>query len=157
NCNTTSNGIICSLGSLANGASATITLATRANAAGTFVATATVAGNEAETDPADNQARQTTSVIVPGFEATNLATITIADRSATGPGKATPYPSTIVVSGLTGTVYKVTATLNNLSHGAAADLDVLLVGPKGQSVLLMSDAAAGFVVSGVSLTFDDDA
>src|SRR5262249_3860169 len=53
NCNTTSNGIICSLGSLANGASATITLATRANAAGTFVATATVAGNEAETDPAD--------------------------------------------------------------------------------------------------------
>ena len=72
-------------------------------------------------------------------------------------GKATPYPSTINVSGLSGKVTKVTATLNTLSHQYADDVDVLLVGPGGQNVLLMADAGGGANLSNVTLTFDDDA
>jgi subtilisin-like proprotein convertase family protein len=49
-------------------------------------------------------------------------------------GPANPYPSTISVSGLTGTIVDVNVTLNNLSHTCTGDIDVLLVGPGGQKV-----------------------
>jgi len=156
-CNNAGGRVICALGSLENGGSATVNLTLRADVAGTFVANAAVTGNEAEADSPDNTGFQTTSVIVPPVAFSNVTAIPIADATAAGPGVGNPYPSTIVVSGLTGLVYKVTATLNNLSHSFAGDLDILLVGPSGQAVLLMSDAAAGFVVNGVTLTFDDAA
>lgn len=72
-------------------------------------------------------------------------------------GPASPYPSPINVSGLNGTIAKVTATLNNMSHTFPGDLDILLVGPQGQNVMLMSDAGGLFDIVGVTLTFDDDA
>jgi hypothetical protein len=72
-------------------------------------------------------------------------------------GSGTPYPSSINVTGLTGTVLKVTATLTGYSHGFSDDVDVLLVGPAGQKVLLMSDAGGGGAPSNISLTFDDAA
>ncbi len=72
-------------------------------------------------------------------------------------GPATPYPSNIVVAGIPGTIIKVTATLNNMSHTFPADLDILLVGPLGQNVMLMSDAGGSTDIVGVTLTFDDDA
>jgi len=50
-------------------------------------------------------------------------------------GSATPYPSNILVSGLTGTITKVTVTLSGFSHTAPDDVDVLLVGPAGKSLL----------------------
>src|SRR5205823_7554770 len=58
---------------------------------------------------------------------TNPAAITIPS----GPGAASPYPSTINVSGFTGSVVKVTVTLNNISHTFPDDVDILLVGPTG--------------------------
>lgn len=54
-------------------------------------------------------------------------------------GPAAPYPSTIAVSGLTGPITKVTATLNGLTHTCNSDLVVLLVGPQGQSLILMAN------------------
>jgi len=73
-------------------------------------------------------------------------------------GAATIYPSTTVVSGLAGSVSKVTATIGQLTHSFPEDIDMLLVGPAGQKVLLMSDAGAGNAISsGVTLTFDDSA
>ncbi len=72
-------------------------------------------------------------------------------------GPATNYPSTIVVSGVSGAAAKVTVTLNQLSHTFPEDVDVLLVGPAGQKVLLMADAGAAFAVNGVTLAFDDSA
>jgi hypothetical protein len=66
-----------------------------------------------------------------------------------------PYPSSNVVSGVTGLVTSVSVTLVNLTHPAPDDLDVLLVGPGGQTVVLMSDAGGSNAVSGVSLTFAD--
>ncbi|UUY05902.1 hypothetical protein LRS13_10415 [Svornostia abyssi] len=63
------------------------------------------------------------------------------DVPATGnSGKAGLYPSPIAVSGLQGTVTKVTARLNGVHHRFANDLQVMLVGPGGQSTVLMASA-----------------
>jgi uncharacterized repeat protein (TIGR01451 family) len=103
--------------------------------------------------------------------AQNLGTVTFAfavstSRSFTNnnviiinsQGAATIYPSTTVVSGLAGSISKVTAKIGQLTHSFPEDIDMLLVGPSGQKVLLMSDAGAGNAINtGVSLTFDDSA
>jgi uncharacterized repeat protein (TIGR01451 family) len=81
----------------------------------------------------------------------NTAAITIRDNT-----NALPYPSIINVSGLSGTVGKVTATLSNLNHTFPQDIDALLVGPSGQASILMSGAGAP-PVSGADVTFDDSA
>lgn len=70
---------------------------------------------------------------------------------------ASPYPSNITVSGLSDLVDTVTVTLNNLSHMHPADIDILLVGPEGQTLFLMGDTGSGFDISNVTLTFDDAA
>lgn len=72
-------------------------------------------------------------------------------------GAATPYPSTINVAGITGTVTKVTARLNGISHTFPGDIDVLLAGPAGQRILLLSDIGSGTDIVNVNLTFDDTA
>ncbi|WP_137791445.1 proprotein convertase P-domain-containing protein [Bacillus sp. E(2018)] len=77
----------------------------------------------------------------------NPNVITIPDS-----GAATPYPSTINVAGLSGTVANVTVTLRNLTHSYLADLQILLVGPQGQNVILMS-TVGGFNPGVVNATY----
>ncbi len=79
-------------------------------------------------------------------------------------GSASPYPSPITVSGRTGTISDVNVDLRGLSHTFPDDVAVLLVGPGGQRVVLMSDAGGGDIacggggpVSNVNLTFDSQA
>jgi subtilisin-like proprotein convertase family protein len=72
-------------------------------------------------------------------------------------GSASPYPATINVSGLTGTVQHVAVRLNSLTHTFPADLDVLLVGPGGQAAMVMSDIGIGNDVNNITLTFQDGA
>jgi subtilisin-like proprotein convertase family protein len=72
-------------------------------------------------------------------------------------GIAAPYPSTIPVAGLTGAVTKVTATLTGFSHTFPGDVDILLAGPAGQRIVLMSDIGSGTDAVNVNLTFDDAA
>ncbi|HET8971392.1 MAG TPA: Ig-like domain-containing protein, partial [Candidatus Nanopelagicales bacterium] len=73
-------------------------------------------------------------------------------------GTAQPYPSHILVSGLSGEVSKVTATLKGVSHSAPIDLDIMLAGPTAsKNLLLMSDAGGQDPVGNADLTFDDDA
>src|SRR5437016_3121322 len=90
------------------------------------------------------------------FLFSNPNQITIFDSSAT-PTRAEPYPSNISVAGLSGKLIKVRVGLNNLSHPRPSDIDILLVGPGGQNVLLMSDAGDGNAVNNVYLAFDDNA
>jgi hypothetical protein len=71
-------------------------------------------------------------------------------------GNANPYPSTINVVGLHGTIRAISIRLNNLSHGFPLDIDAVLVGPGGQAFLFMSDVGANVAVSNVTLTFSDD-
>ena len=82
----------------------------------------------------------------------NSALITINDNAA-----ASPYPSAIVVPATAGTITRVTVTIYGLTHARQNDLDILLVGPLGQKVLLMSDVGGGVSVANVNLTFDDAA
>ena len=82
----------------------------------------------------------------------NAASVTINQASS-----ATPFPSSIGVSGVSGTLTKLTVTLANLSHSFPDDVDILLVGPHNEKVLLLSDAGGGGVASNLSLTFDDGA
>jgi subtilisin-like proprotein convertase family protein len=88
----------------------------------------------------------------------NSGAITIPAAGTTG--IATPYPSTISVAA-TGPVTDVNATLTGFTHTFIPDVDVLLVGPAGQSVVLMADpdnsGSAPFAVTGLNLTFDDAA
>ena len=87
-------------------------------------------------------------------------TSTIANTSAiTIPsgGNASPYPSQIVVSSVAGTITNVKAKLTGFSHTYTRDVDVLLVGPGGQSVVLMSDVGSSTTSSNIDLTFDDTA
>jgi len=88
---------------------------------------------------------------------TNSNPITIP---ATGTsGSATPFPSSILVSGLTDAVTKVTVDIFGFTHAFPRDVDMLLVGPLGQTVMLMSDTGGGLgqPASNLFLTFDDDA
>jgi uncharacterized delta-60 repeat protein/uncharacterized repeat protein (TIGR01451 family) len=82
----------------------------------------------------------------------NTNRITINDDAA-----ASPYPSTLDVANMGGTITRVSVTLSNFSHAWPNDVDVLLVGPNGQRVTLMSDAGTNIAVSNVRLVFSDTA
>src|SRR5262245_1809359 len=70
----------------------------------------------------------------------NPAAIAVpAAGSPNGIGPASPYPSAITVSGMMGTITDVNVTLTSVVHAIATDIDVLLVGPAGQSLIIMSD------------------
>src|SRR4051812_1346801 len=84
----------------------------------------------------------------------NAASITILD-SFSPPTTASVYPSTISVTGVSGSITKITAQLKNFSHSAPGDVDILLVNPNGDSIILMSDAGYNNSVSNKTLTFDD--
>lgn len=91
----------------------------------------------------------------------SAATNTFANMTAfnvgPGAGSATLYPSTIAVSGLTGNILDVNVTLHGVNHNRPDDIDVLLVGPAGQAVFILSDACGNENPGGVNWTFDDEA
>lgn len=70
---------------------------------------------------------------------------------------ASLYPSSIEISGLTGTVSGISLTLQNLSHTRPDDIDLLLVAPNGRGIVLMSDVGGTTPVSDLDLTFDSAA
>jgi subtilisin-like proprotein convertase family protein len=96
----------------------------------------------------------------PAFATTfsNTNAITTNDAPSCGfDGRATLYPSGISVSGLGSSVSDVNVTLSGLDHTYPDDVGVLLVGPQGQSTILMADTGGENDVSGANLPFDDAA
>jgi subtilisin-like proprotein convertase family protein len=104
------------------------------------------------------------------FQGTNSAQITINDAVADNQGNvtftaATPYPSTIAVSGLAGGVSHVSVTLMGLYHTSCGDISMLLVAPDGTNCVVLTSEAGGYdidnppigTVSVCELTFDDAA
>ncbi len=83
---------------------------------------------------------------------TNATALMIPDS-----GAASMYPTLIVVTDLPGVVQKVTATLRGFSHDWPDDVDVLLAGPSGTNVMLLSDCGGANSHHGINLTFDDAA
>jgi len=72
-----------------------------------------------------------------------------------------PYPSNISVAGLPKGITDLNVSLSSFDHTFPDDVDVLLAGPGGQAVVILSDAGGGDEVedeiSGVNLTLDDQA
>ncbi len=82
----------------------------------------------------------------------------LINDSATPPTKASPYPSTIFVGGLGGHVVgNVNVVLSSLTHDVPDNIDILLVGPGGKNLVLMSDAGGTINAANVTLTFSDSA
>ncbi|MCM0593060.1 MAG: Calx-beta domain-containing protein [Gloeotrichia echinulata DEX184] len=72
-------------------------------------------------------------------------------------GASNPYPSTINVSGVSGNIANLKVTLTNLNHTWADDIDILLVGPTGAKIILMSDVGGSSDLNNVTFTFDASA
>jgi subtilisin-like proprotein convertase family protein len=87
----------------------------------------------------------------------NNAPIAVPGANTSGP--AAPYPSTINVAGVTGPMIGARVSLNNVSHTWPNDIDVLLIGPGGQSLIVLSDAFGNGDPDGLvpSLELRDDA
>jgi subtilisin-like proprotein convertase family protein len=86
------------------------------------------------------------------YQTSNTTLIAINDDNT-----ASPYPSSILVSGVVGNITKVTVTLTNLSHGRPSDIDIMLVSAGARDAVIFSDAGDGVTVNNVTLTLDDDA
>ncbi len=85
---------------------------------------------------------------------TNGAAIFLNDSPR---NKATPYPSTIVSSGLSGAITDINITLTNVNHTFIDDVDIMLVGPTGKRMIIMSDVGGDPDLVGVNITIDDQA
>ena len=135
-----------------SGANRTVTVTPAAGLSGIATITATVSDGTSSASDTFVLTVGTLSTATKSF--TNSAAITIPDQ-----GAATPYPSPINVTNLGGTITNVTVTLRGLTHSWASDVDVLLAGPGGQAMLLMSDCGDGPMnnANNVTLTLADGA
>ena len=68
------------------------------------------------------------------FTFSNTAPITINDNAP-----ATPYPATVTVSGVSSPIADLNVVVTGLSHTFPTDIGILLVGPGGQTVVLMNN------------------
>jgi subtilisin-like proprotein convertase family protein len=94
-----------------------------------------------------------THVSPPPIHLCNTGAISIPDS-----GTATPYPSTISVSGLSTSASVCSVELLGIAHTFPSDIDTLVVGPgTPQNAIVMSDAGGGSAVTGVNLVLKDAA
>lgn len=84
-------------------------------------------------------------------EFSNTNQISINDNSI-----ATPYPSTIHVTGVDGIVGKVAVTVSNFTHTFPKDVNMMVGGPLGNASMIMSRVGKKSPAP-VTLTFDDSA
>lgn len=82
----------------------------------------------------------------------NTANIIIVDD-----GVANPYPSAIDVSGITGSLNKITITLFGVSHTFPDDMAAVVVAPSNTAALLFSGPGSGVPASNLNWIFDDSA
>ncbi|MDZ4796512.1 MAG: hypothetical protein SGI83_19765, partial [Bacteroidota bacterium] len=96
----------------------------------------------------------TASVAPPALLTFSQAATTIIPSA----GIANPYPSQITIAGLptTGVTVK-SVKLGNVNHTFPDDVDIVLVSPTGQAVIIMSDAGGSADAVGLDYIFDDAA
>ena len=144
--------VVVALGAMGRNASATVQLVIQPTLLGSITNVALVKTEDNDPVSANNSSIVISTVVLAPGVTENPVSLDIPSI-----GTASAYPSTVTVSGLTGKVGKVTVTLSRLSHTFPSDLDILLVGPRGQKVVLMSRVGAGNPISNATFTFDDGA
>ncbi|MEY2410952.1 MAG: hypothetical protein QOF48_3622, partial [Verrucomicrobiota bacterium] len=152
-CTNSGGTVTCAVGNLISGARFSVTLNVTAGA-GTNQCASSVAAAPVDLFPANNAA---TAVTLGTHSLVQFSSGDAMEFVEGESGAASIYPSALNVSGLTAQVFKVTVTLLGITHTWPDDLDVVLVGPGGQTVMLMSDCGLDNPISDVTLTFDDDA
>lgn len=70
---------------------------------------------------------------------------------------ASPYPSSIAVSGMSGVLSTLKVSLNDYSHPRPQDVQVLVVSPNGRGFVVMSSAGGSVPATNANITFDDTA
>ncbi|MFZ9387821.1 MAG: proprotein convertase P-domain-containing protein [Chitinophagaceae bacterium] len=97
--------------------------------------------------------------VVPTLPLTvNNNTNTHIPAGGTTTGVASLYPNNLAVSGLpTSGVTVKSVTLNGFNHTFPDDVDMVLVSPTGQAVILMSDAGGATPATGQNFILDDAA
>lgn len=108
--------------------------------------------NGSLTQEADDHTTVTgTSYCNTGAVTLNNPSVTVADAS--------PYPSRVFASGISGAISHLAVTLEGVTYAESQDIDALLVGPGGQSFILVAAAGpnSGGAIDNVTLTLDDDA
>ena len=151
-CTNDGSSIRCELGTMAEDDTAVLQIFVEAIATGQGVNHVEVQSDSLELNPADNVSDSGIPVVLPSLGFRNSAPITLAE---TGPG--IPYPSTIEVSGLTNTLYKVNVLLSNMVHTFPDDMDLLLVAPGGELAMVFSDAGGANQLFDTSVLLDEDA
>ena len=121
---------------------------------------AAVAGDQAVGDIApkafsESVSAQGARIATKTFSNSSLIQFPADIRSASG--RAFPYPSEIEVSGFRrgSRITNVTVNLNGLSHQIPDDIDMMLVGPKGQNTIIMSDVGGSFAVQNIMISLAD--
>jgi uncharacterized repeat protein (TIGR01451 family) len=140
--------LFCNVDSINIGANAQITLDVIPRISGLITNQVSVANDETDLVIANSTAAEATTVTVSSIPQINTNALFVTDA-----GPADLYPSTIQVSGQTAAVYRVTVALNGLAHDNPDDLDLLLVAPGGDSIMLMSDAGGSTAVTNINLLF----
>jgi subtilisin-like proprotein convertase family protein len=87
----------------------------------------------------------------------NTGSIAIPSGSSSPVSSSNRYPSPIGVSGLKGRIRDVNVRLLGFTHTYPSDVEVLLVGPGGQTAVLMTWVGGGEDIAGVNLRLDDEA
>lgn len=72
-------------------------------------------------------------------------------------GAASVYPTNIAVAAMPTLLTDVDVRLIGMNHTWTEDIDILLVGPQGQNLIIMSDVGGSGDLLGVTLTIDDSA
>ena len=85
----------------------------------------------------------------------NPAPIAIPGSGTSGPGS--PYPSPVSVSGMTGPITDVKVILHRVGHAYPKDMQVVLVSPNGNAVILMNGNCGTSPIEDFTWTFSDDA
>ena len=79
---------------------------------------------------------------------------TFSNPGGISPGlQGAAAPSTIPVNGLDGPIERITVALHGVTHAKPQDFDILLVSPRGQRVILASDACGASATSGRAWVF----
>ena len=104
------------------------------------------------------------SLLVPAAARADLITFSSAAPITILPvGVSDPYPTTMNVSGISGTITGFTITLSDISHTFIDDVSAAIVSPDGTAVLLFSGPGANFLnrgakdISNQTWTFDQTA
>ena len=136
-------------GAIAPGASATESFTFTAHGSPGAVITATMA----LADGTNSLGNVTYTFVLPLTSAfTNSSAIIIPDF---GPGN--PYPSVIPISGVSGVVSGATVTLQGFAHTFPHDVNIMLISPAGQQLVLLAHVGGPYSVTNLTLTFEDSA